>query len=203
MKACSVPSCGRPRSGKHWCATHYMRWWKTGDVRADEPIRESVGPSPVSVCGGIALVRLSNGTVAVVSAEDSERVARGRWHYMGRGYVVGDVDGRRVVLHRWLLDAPTGVLVDHANGDRLDNRRDNLRFASARQNTAHRTKPNKNNSSGHRGVSWDRFRGRWLAKVMVDRKNVHVGRFERREDAVEAVRCARERHFGEFAGTTR
>jgi hypothetical protein len=100
-------------------------------------------------------------------------------------------------MHRELLSAPAGLEVDHINGDKLDNRRANLRLATIgqnRQNAARR----KDNTSGVKGVSWKRGENKWRARIVVDGKERHLGLFDRLEDAERAVRTGREALHGAF-----
>lgn len=112
------------------------------------------------------------------------------------------IDGVLHLAHRlaWLYmtgEWPSDLL-DHANCNPLDNRWGNLREADASQN-AWNSSLRSNNTSGHKGVSWDSDRRKWQAHLMVNRKNVLLKRFERREDAIEAYAEAAARYCGEFA----
>lgn len=133
-------------------------------------------------------VKLSNGMEALVSDEDYERVAQYRWHAMpvnrGRVYAIHTVnDGqhtRSVYLHRFIMDAPDGMMVDHRNGNGLDNQRDNLRIVTRSQNL-HNRKPVPGR---YRGVV--KHNGRWLARISVGNKKRHLGTFATPEQAALA-----------------
>lgn len=103
---------------------------------------------------------------------------------------------RQEYLHRVLLSARHGQMVDHENGDTLDNRRGNIRLATATQNGRNKV-VQRNNSSGFKGVS--RVGERWHAYVCVGRKQTHLGIFDTREAAAVAYNVAAARLFGEFA----
>lgn len=103
-------------------------------------------------------------------------------------------------LHRWLMEAPKGAHVDHINGDKLDNRRQNLRIVSPQTNQVNRKQLNKNNSSGIRGVQHVPHlssHNPWRAQITVERKNIHLGLFATRPKAVAARREAERQHYGE------
>lgn len=146
-------------------------------------------------------VPLTQGFVAVVDADDYERVmTAGTWQarpsarsaYAQRTiYFPG---GRRTLgLHTFL----TGwARVDHRNGDGLDNRRKNLREATAKQNSANR-QLNLNSATGFKGVGLDR--GRWRARIQVDGRLQHLGSFDTPEEAAHAYDAAALELFGEFA----
>lgn len=111
-------------------------------------------------------------------------------------------DHKRICLrlHRLILDAPEGMVVDHINGDTLDNRRSNLRVCTQAQNLLNR-KMHCNNRSGYKGVYHDpgcRLRP-WRAEIRSNRKRVRLGLFETPEEAHAAYVKAAHRLHGEFA----
>ena len=108
-------------------------------------------------------------------------------------------DGKRtmILLHRLLMGEPKGHHVDHINGNKLDNRRVNLRVATYTQNQANRHRLNRNNSSGHRGIVWMAAWGKWRAQIMANRKAYHLGLFVDLESAIQARREAELRLWGE------
>jgi hypothetical protein len=106
----------------------------------------------------------------------------------------------RVSLARFILGVKRrDRLVDHLNGNPLDNRRENLRVCSFKNNIRNRVLLNKNNSSGFRGVSWDRFRGKWVAQLMYNRKHIYLGRFDKKEEAINSVKRGLIKYFGKYA----
>ena len=112
---------------------------------------------------------------------------------IGRGYLQICVDGRRYYAHRlaWLYThgtLPRGY-ADHVNRDTTDNRIENLREATPGQNQQNRG-TNKNNTSGHLGVSWRKDCSRWAAKIMVDGEHHNLGLFKDFADAVAARKAA-------------
>jgi hypothetical protein len=119
------------------------------------------------------------------------------------GYKMAFVDGRYVYAHRiaWYLMTGEWPLhpIDHANRDSLDNRWENLRKANKSLNGANKRTP-ANTTSGHRGV-YPTENGKWGARIKVQNKVHSLGRFDRKEDAIEAYKQAAIHHFGEFAVT--
>lgn len=98
-------------------------------------------------------------------------------------------------LHRILLNAPSGLEVDHINHDSLDNRRENLRLATRsenRQNLKHALRNNK--SSGIRGISWHKHDKTWVVAITTQGKQKHIGRFKELEDAKKAIYQARVKY---------
>ena len=91
-----------------------------------------------------------------------------------------------------------GSDVDHINGNRDDNRIENLRLATRSQNNAN-ARIGKNNSSGYKGVTWFKRHGLWRAQITVNRVNKHLGYFKCPKEAHQAYISAAESAFGEFA----
>lgn len=116
------------------------------------------------------------------------------------GYRLIGIDYKRYLSHRiiWKMvkgeDAPDGI--DHIDGDKLNNRIENLREADQSQNGAN-AKIGKGNKSGVKGVFW--HLNKWQAKIMLHRESINLGRYDRLQDAAQAVKEARERLHGEFA----
>jgi hypothetical protein len=105
----------------------------------------------------------------------------------------------RVILSRMLNRTLTTYdYVDHINHDTLDNRRNNLRLVTPKQNRLNTTK-RSNNTSGFIGVSWKKQRCRWKASIGVDGKNYHLGYYTKPEDAAHAYDIAAQIIYGEFA----
>jgi len=112
-------------------------------------------------------------------------------------------DGRRhsQTLHRLLMIAPAKTHIDHINGDKLDNRRSNLRIATPSLNQINRKRLNKNNKSGIRGVGYmPQFciSKPWRAQITVHGKNRHLGLFATKEEAIRARQHAELTYFGEL-----
>ena len=95
---------------------------------------------------------------------------------------------------------PDELQIDHINGDGTDNRIENLRLATNKQNTRHQIKMNSRNTSGFRGVVWHKQRNKWIAQIMLNGRNTHGGLFTDKSDAINKANKMREDYFGEFRG---
>lgn len=105
----------------------------------------------------------------------------------------------RIILSRMLSrELNSKELVDHINGNTLDNRRCNLRLATVKENTRNQ-QISKKNTSGYKGVGWSKRDRRWVARITVDGKAVYLGSFDRPEDAHSAYCEAAKKYHGEFA----
>lgn len=110
--------------------------------------------------------------------------------------------GRTYYVHRIIYLMHTGhmpEMVDHINTIRTDNRIDNLRAATRSQNNAN-AKIRKDNSSGIKGVAM--HKGKWRARITVNKKQIHLGYFDTAEEAERCVDMARKTHHGQFARKT-
>ncbi len=145
---------------------------------------------------------------AIVSDEDSD-LAEFNWsvaipngcttQYATREFCKKNFLLHRVVLERIIypLKLQKGDMVDHINGNGLDNRRENLRVATKSQNMANRSKP-INSKSGFKGVTWNKQRSKWTAQITYNYKHLHLGLFNTPEEA-HAVYCAKANElFGDF-----
>jgi hypothetical protein len=152
-----------------------------------------------------ARLPLTQGRVALVDAEDYPVLRRHSWQWLPNdrtGYAVRSWqtdDGRRVTIYllRFLLKARPGELVDHANGDGLDNQRSNLRLSNPSQNGANRPAPPR--PIPYRGVYRDRRRRNYFAAITVEGRTYRLGTYPTMEAAARAYDAAARRAFGCFA----
>lgn len=123
---------------------------------------------------------------------DVEWVSKWTWRLSSEGYAVRsdsrESKRRTVYLHRELAGTPPGLVTDHLNGARLDNRRKNLRIATVLQNNLNaRQRPNK---SGYRGVYWHSPSTKWVAQISNHGKLKHLGLFDDPREASRAYESA-------------
>lgn len=132
--------------------------------------------------------------VALVDACDWGRLAARRWHLSRSGYAMS---GRSPLMHREVLGLQPGdgKYVDHINGDRLDNRRANLRVVTNAENMQNRPGANRGATSNHRGVCWDRRTKQWRAQVTLNGRNHFLGRFDTEDAASRAAAEFRREHM--------
>lgn len=139
---------------------------------------------------GIPL-RRANGTVeyALVDSDDFVWLNDFHWSLTGLGYVkrhIGNGPGKTTIyMHRLLMGMATGdkLQVDHRNGDKLDNRRSNLRIVTSAQNAQNRRLGLIGSSSRFRGVSWREDMQKWLARATVNGRLHYLGAFDTEEQA--------------------
>lgn len=127
----------------------------------------------------------------LVDQQDAELLDLYPWKIESRGYAEWRSyrSGKkvRVALATLIARPKPGEVVDHINGNRLDNRRENLRCVPVLWNAQNQTRRLRNNTSGVRGVNWDRTRKRWIARAKVEGRRYNLGRFVSLEKAERAV----------------
>jgi len=117
------------------------------------------------------------------------------------GYCEVRLDGKLYGTHRLIFMMVYGYLpkiIDHIDGNPSNNFIDNLREASHAQNMRNSQRP-KNNTSGFKGVYFDKRNSNWIAQCVVDGNKFHLGSFKDIHDAASAVTSFREEHHKEFA----
>ena len=121
--------------------------------------------------------KLSEGVTMLVDADDFDRLSGVKWHLSWNGYAVNRsrVNGKNTNIraHRLLVDAPEGYDIDHINGNKLDNRKSNLRVCTRSENLSNRTSA--------KGAYLDRRRGTWQVEFKVEKKKAYIGAFNDEE----------------------
>jgi hypothetical protein len=151
----------------------------------------------------VAQIPLSCGGFATISVQDQPVIDAWRWSWTidSRGYVASrkSVDGRQkwVRLHSLLCGASRDVMVDHRDGNKLNNTRSNLRYATNSQNQANRG-PTKH-SSPFKGVHVQPKTGRAEARVVCRGVHYYLGTFATQEEAAKTYDSKAIELFGEFA----
>lgn len=150
-------------------------------------------------------IKLTQGKVAMVDDEDFERINQFKWHAhkptASRTYYAvrnGLPKGKRIFLHREIMQTDKDLTVDHIDHDGLNNQKSNLRNCTHQQNTSNKS-AHKNSTSKYVGVSFDKARNKWAAGIKINYKRIALGRYITEEGAAEAYNIAAKKLHGEFA----
>lgn len=135
----------------------------------------------------------------LIDVDDYDQVSKYRWWIdKGTGYFCTNINGHIVYLHRFLLTDRTGLVCDHRNRDKCDNRRANLRYATPQQNSWNRSL-GRNNTSGYIGVCWHVRQKKYVASINVNNRTINLGSFHTAEEAACVRDKAAQHYFGSFA----
>lgn len=147
-------------------------------------------------------IPLTQGKVAIVDDEDYAELAKHKWHCNSYGYAIRmpriGVKRKVIWMHRVIAGTPDGMDTDHINGDRLDNRRSNLRSCTTTQNLMN-VRKRDGCTSRHKGVYFYKRTGQWMARIYVDGKCKFLGYFDDENEAADAYNREAMLSHGEFA----
>lgn len=138
------------------------------------------------------------GKVFLFDLEDYDYISRYSWCSQNGRYVKTRLKPSNVftTLHKFLMNTPPGMTIDHINGNGFDNRRKNLRLATKCQNQA-----NRKAESGYKGVCFAKRLNKWRAAIRSENKVYHLGVFENEIDAAKAYDAAAHHLHGKYAKT--
>ncbi len=124
---------------------------------------------------------------------DWEKLKEFTWTKDKWGYASASIYRKRKKFHVEVMGKKSGYVIDHADRNKLNNCKRNLRFVTKSGNAAN-SKLSKNNTSGIKGVQKARS-GRWVARLMLNGKNLYLGTYDTIEEASEARQKAEEKYF--------
>lgn len=175
----SCPECARAKRGRSYSKA----------INA-EKFRGIVQPEHYKI------IPLGNGVFTKVDNEDFDKVKDINWHCSVLGYVGGSVG----LMHRYIMNAPDGAVVDHIDNDPTNNRKNNLRICTQAENTRNRT-IKEGYTSKYKGVCWAKNRNKWISYIGYENKLRYIGYFTDEIDAAKAYDSKARELFGEFAHT--
>lgn len=149
-------------------------------------------------------IRLSPNKVALVDDEDYEYLNQFKWlPNFTRGYYyayrLNKTENKKIgiMMHRFIMNCPPDKVIDHINGNGLDNRKENLRICTHSQNMCNRRK-HKSLSSIYLGVSWNNSNSKWLARIK-NIKQIYLGCYNTEEEAALVYNQKAIEIHGEYA----
>lgn len=154
-----------------------------------------------SKCGKFAYIPLVHGGEATIDADKLNLISERRWylvksHRNSKGYA--RAFGPSCLMHRLIIGAPKGSLVDHINRNGLDNRLVNLRLCTSRENAANSTS-RRGSTSRFKGVGWDKLYQLWSARIQDGHRAMLLGRFSDEQAAAYVHNLAAAFYHGDFS----
>lgn len=161
--------------------------------------------SPCRVVGAFIMkeIQLTQGKVALVDDEDYDYLMQWKWcahkvyntYYASRKYTKSKNPLEGSCMHWRIMN---GKMIDHIDGNGLNNQKSNLRFCTNSQNQMN-MRSNINSTSKYKGVCWKTRDKIWVAQIKLNQKVKHIGSFKNEEDAARAYDAKAKELFGEFA----
>ena len=193
-KMCSVNGCFEDHYAKSFCKTHH-RQFLSGILHK----HHKQTPNDISIFETHAeiIIRSNKHKLILkylIDLEDIEKCSKYKW-CLTHGYANNSKIGG---LHRLVLNAQKGELVDHISRNKLDCRKFNLRIANKSINSQN-SKIVSTNTSGFTGVFFHKINKKWIAQITINRKRKHLGCFNTPEEAAKEYNKAAEKHYGRNA----
>lgn len=166
------------------CAKHYQQLIRYDRFLDDIP-RTTFDRNDYEIKDDYVIIHIYNKKQDIVAdtlidLEDLDRIISYKWR-LWRGYIFTGNE-HPVQLHRMVLNYYGELAVDHINGDRLDNRKANLRICSVAKNNINKALQS-NNTSGITGVCFDKSRNKWAVEIHLDGIGCHLGRYKTLQEA--------------------
>lgn len=147
-------------------------------------------------------IGLTQGKEAIVSEQDFEELSRWLWRYHNDGYAcrMERINGKikTIYMHRQIMNPSDDLHIDHINHDRLDNRRENLRICTNAENRRNQRR-SKANTSGYKGVTWDKKFDKWKAQIGFEGKQIFISYSDDKHEAARKYNEKAVELFGEYA----
>lgn len=150
-------------------------------------------------------ILLSKGFAAIIDDDDFERVSKFKWYTRSNGgskfYAATGTPGdsnKKIYLHRFILEAPSNLQVDHINGNTMDNRKENLRLCTIQENLRNKKASGQYKGAIYAGKGRDLAKP-WSARISHEGKNLYLGYYATAEEAAKAYDKAAKELYGEFA----
>jgi len=195
---CKIEGCSTKAHARGYCNKHSEQIKKHGQV-----VRTAYTPNEIIIKENYAEVILYNRfqkevARTIIDIEDIEKVKNTKWA-LSTGYAMHNTHSveTTLLMHRVVIDCPIDKEPDHINGNRLDNRKSNLRICTHKQNIANKCIGSKN-TSGVMGVRFHKQWG-WQAYISINGKQKHIGWYETKEEATQQRLIASLKQYGEFA----
>lgn len=208
MRICSVEGCDAEHRGLGYCRKHYRQIKTYGKILE----RTQQDKNETTTNGDIIIIDLYNINCIKIAETFCDlkyktEIVKYKWHLSAGGYVITNWPDNGGQQHGWLHQLiiqlsgkiiKSGYEIDHKDGNKLNNLENNLRISTKTQNNQN-SRIRKDNISGYKGVIWYNKLNKWRAYITINKKQIHLGYFNTKEDAARAYNIAAIKYFGEFA----
>ena len=175
MKLCKEPNCTNEHHAKGYCCKHYWQHKRNGDLEdITNDTNEIIEYDDYAEVVIYNKDRKEIGRV-LIDLEGVELVKNYKWYINSHGYVRSYAVGS---MHRLIIGCPEGMVVDHINHNRLDNRKCNLRICTHTENNRNQNKQRRNTSSQYKGVCWNKKSNKWQATITINKRYKYLGLYE-------------------------
>lgn len=193
MKKCKVKSCNNNYYGLEFCVKHYCQFKKHGKIlkrtRFDKnEVIEKINYYEIVLYKGLS--EQKEVARAKINKEDYSKIKDYKVGLNKLGYPVVGINGKMICLHQLILGKKTGHDIDHINGIKIDNRKQNLRHCTRSQNLM--------NQRDVKGYYWHKQRNKWHARIYINKKQINLGLFKNEQDAIRAREQGEIKYFKEF-----
>lgn len=177
------------------CGKHYCQYKRHGKILE----RTRLDPNEIIIKEGYATIMLYNSksepiAEALIDIEDIDKIKNSKWCKDKNNYVK---NSNQDYLHRVIM-GESDLFVDHIDGNKLDNRKSNLRICCNADNLKNRVKLPSNNTSGILGVRYRADRNKWYAEIQFNKQKINLGSYAEKEDAIKARLEAEIKYFGKY-----
>jgi len=145
-------------------------------------------------------INLGNGLFALIDDDDFDKVSKYNWHLIQNNYAGTSTNKGTLAMHVLIMNPPKGFVIDHKDGDRLDNRKSNLRIVTQAENSRNKLKFMKA-SSEFKGIHFNNSKQKWIASITYNGNKILLGWFKDEEKAARAYNIGAEMlndKFGKF-----
>lgn len=192
MKKCIVKECSNNNLSKGYCNKHYLQVRKFGFVK-----KTMFDKNKIHCRNEVCYIELCNEKcdkvgVAKVDKKNMQLISKYKWGVNFRGYVNTAIKGKIFFIHHIIFGKKDGLVIDHINGDKTDNRECNLRHVTISQNLYNRVTTRSNKTIGVAR----RRNGTWRSYINLNNKRIYLGTFNKKEDAIMSRKIAEEKYYG-------
>jgi len=209
MLVCSVKNCNSKTVARGYCDRHYRQIIRKGRILEYTKVDGNEIVCNNATCVIKLYSKLNSSSIAetIVDINDYDKVKNHRWYRNATNQTISyvltsykDLDGnyQKLFLHHLICPCDSGYVVDHINGNILDNRKCNLRVCTHIQNIQNQ-RLRKNNTSGAKGVVWHKRDSIWEVRIVSNGTNYYLGRYKNKTDAISAYNKASKELHGEFS----